>query len=297
MEIDPSVILGGALVGFVVGLTGMGGGALMTPMLVFFFGIDPLTAVSSDLVAGAVMKPVGGAVHLRRGTVIKPLVKWLVIGSVPSAFIAVWAAKSFLPEEELSGFFETAIGIALVLAAVGLMTKAALASRNARLADDELHTIHVFPTRTLLIGIFGGAVVGLTSVGSGSLMMVLLLTIYPVLTAKQLVGTDLVQATPLVLSAALGHMLFGDVEFGLTSSLILGAVPATYVGARISSSAADEVIRPLLAIVLTSSGLKLLGTPTTFVAIGAVVMLVAYAALVLRGRRARPVEAAPTTSA
>jgi uncharacterized membrane protein YfcA len=265
----------------------------MTPMLVFFFGVDPLTAVSSDLVAGAVMKPVVGAVHLRRGTVITRLVKWLVIGSVPAAFVAVWAAKSFLPEEELSGFFETAIGIALVLAAIGLMTKAALASRNARLDDHELHTINVFPVRTLLIGVFGGAVVGLTSVGSGSLMMVLLLTIYPILTAKQLVGTDLVQATPLVLSAALGPLIFGDVELGLTTSLILGAVPATYVGARISSSAADEVIRPLLAIVLTSSGLKLLGAPTAVVAVGAVLMLGAYFGMLLRGRRAKRALPAP----
>lgn len=287
MEVDLAVVAGGAAVGLVVGLTGMGGGALMTPMLVFFFGIDPLTAVSSDLVAGAVMKPVGGAVHLRRGTVITGLVKWLVLGSVPAAFFAVWAAKTFLPEEELHGFFEIAIGIALLLAAIGLMTKAALASRNARLDDDELRGIHVFPVRTLLIGVFGGAVVGLTSVGSGSLMMVLLLTVYPVLTAKQLVGTDLVQATPLVLSAALGHLLFGDVELGLTTSLVIGAVPATYVGARISSSAADEVIRPLLAIVLTSSGLKLLGTPTVVVALGAVVMLAAYGGFLVRGRSGR----------
>jgi uncharacterized membrane protein YfcA len=287
---DPSITLAGALVGFVVGLTGMGGGALLTPILVLFLGIDPLTAVSSDLVAAMVMKPVGGAVHMRRGTVNYRLVAWLMLGSIPAAFAAVLVLTRVADPAATGAIIKTAIGGALLLASAALVAKSVLAARREAPAA-EITATEVKPLATLAIGVFGGAVVGLTSVGSGSLMIVLLLLVYPRLTSRQLVGTDLVQAVPLVGSAAIAHLLFGDVQLGLTGSLLLGSLPAVYLGARISSWAPDAVIRPVLALVLVASGLKLLHAPNQAVA-AALVGLAAALVLVFRLGGRAPAEAA-----
>jgi uncharacterized protein len=286
---DPAIMLAGALVGFVVGLTGMGGGALLTPILVLFLGIDPLTAVSSDLVAAMVMKPVGGAVHMRRGTVNYGLVTWLMIGSIPAAFAAVIVLTRVADPASTSALIKTAIGVALLFASVALIAKSLLSARRDA-AVPETSPVPVKPLATLAIGVFGGAVVGLTSVGSGSLMIVLLLLVYPRLTTRQLVGTDLVQAVPLVGSAAVAHILFGDVHFSLTGSLLIGSLPAVYLGARISSRAPDGLIRPVLAVVLVASGLKLLGTPNEFIAV-VLLALAAGIALAIRLGRVKPAPA------
>lgn len=277
--------LAGLGVGFVVGLTGMGGGALMTPVLVLLFGVDPGKAVGSDLVVSLLMKPVGGGVHLRRGTVNLGLVKWLVVGSVPSAFASVWVF-SRLFGDNLNEVIQYSIGVALLLASLGLIAKGAFSGRRGG-RDNDLQ-IPVKPLPTVFIGIFGGVAVGITSVGSGSLMMPLLLMLYPLLTAKQLVGTDLVQAVPLVAAASLGHVLFGEVELGLTAALLIGALPGVWVGAHVSSRAADYIIRPILAVVLIISGLKMLELPSTVVgAIGLALTAIAVA-MIVRSRPARP---------
>jgi uncharacterized membrane protein YfcA len=275
MSVDLAVVAGGAAVGVVVGLTGMGGGALMTPMLVFFFNINPLTAVSSDLVASLFMKPVGALVHLRRGTVHLELVRYLCIGSVPAAFLGVLVLR-WLGElgDGVDNVVKIALGVAL-LAAVGAMLakgwfsvrRHGASAREPGAAPARQEVLAVRPGLTVAIGAVGGLVVGMTSVGSGSLIIVALLLIYPLLTARELVGTDLVQAVPLVGSAALGHMLFGDVAFGLTLSLLLGAMPGAFIGARLSSRAPQMVIRRAIAIVLLASGLKLLGVPTAATAL------------------------------
>ncbi|HEX2307265.1 MAG TPA: sulfite exporter TauE/SafE family protein [Jatrophihabitantaceae bacterium] len=275
MSVDPAIIAGGAAVGVVVGLTGMGGGALMTPMLVFFFNVNPLTAVSSDLVASLFMKPVGALVHLRRGTVHMELVRYLCIGSVPAAFLGVLVVR-WLGElgDGVDNVVKIALGVALLAAVGGMLAKGLLsvrrhgaAARGPSAAPARHNVLTVRPGLTIAIGAVGGLVVGMTSVGSGSLIIVALLLVYPVLTARELVGTDLVQAVPLVGSAALGHMLFGDVAFGLTLSLLLGAMPGAFVGARLSSRAPQMVIRRAIAIVLLASGLKLLGVPTAATAL------------------------------
>ena len=281
---DPMITLAGALVGFVVGLTGMGGGALLTPILVLFLGIDPLTAVSSDLVAAMVMKPVGGAVHMRRGTVNYGLVGWLMLGSIPAAFGAVIVLTRFADQAAVSSIIKTAIGVALLFASAALIVKGALAAR--RQASDANAVIKVKPIATLLIGVFGGTVVGLTSVGSGSLMIVFLMLIYPRLSTRALVGTDLVQAVPLVSSAAAAHLLFGHVQLGITASLLVGALPAVYLGARISSKARDGLIRPVLAVVLIASGLKLLAVPNEVVAITLLAVATALFVVLRFGSRA-----------
>ncbi len=278
MHIDWLMALAGLGVGFVVGLTGMGGGALMTPILVLLFKVPPIQAVSSDLVASMVMKPIGGGVHLRKGTVNLRLVGWLVIGSVPAAFFSVWALQQFADPAKVNDIVQWTVGVALLLASVGLAVKGAFSGRRG-VADTAMATVSLHPVRTVAIGVFGGVMVGLTSVGSGSLMMVLLLVLYPALSAKQLVGTDLVQAIPLVGAAALAHVLFGEVQFDITGALLIGAIPGVYIGAHVSSRAADHVIRPILAMVLVVSGLKMLHVSTEVV--GAVALVLAFVAVIM----------------
>jgi uncharacterized protein len=287
VEFDPGVTVAGLLVGFVVGLTGMGGGALMTPILVLLFGINPLAAVSSDVVAAVVMKPVGGGVHLRRGTVNLNLVRWLTIGSVPAAFTGVLVLRA-IGAPEVADRLKVLLGAVLLVAAGAIVVKGVLQARRRGdgLESVGVHEINVRPGRTLLIGVIGGLVVGMTSVGSGSLVIVLLMLLYPALSSNELVGTDLVQAIPLVLSAAVGHVLFGDLQLGLTVSLLVGSIPGVYFGARVSSRAPDRVIRPILVIVLTVSALKLLGASNVVVA--SVLGGAGLAALVIYGCRRAP---------
>jgi uncharacterized protein len=214
-----------------------------------------------------IMKPVGGGVHLRRGTVNFALVRWLMVGSVPAAFAGVLVLRQLGDGVMVQDRIKQVLGAALVLAAGSIGAKALLAARRARRealglaapASAATRRFQVRPLPTVLIGVVGGLVVGMTSVGSGSLMIVLLLLLYPMLRSSELVGTDLVQAIPLVASAAAGHILFGDFKLGLTASLLVGSVPGVYLGARLSSRANDAVIRPTLALVLVASGLKLLG--------------------------------------
>jgi uncharacterized protein len=257
---DWQLVVVGILVGFVIGLTGMGGGALMTPVLVLFFGVDPLAAVSSDLVASLVMKPVAGAVHYRRRTVELPVVRLLCYGSIPAAFCSAFALRHLTDPVSVQAVIRTALGVALLLAVVTMLARGIVDRRRpvpGTLAPRRVPTV--------LVGVLGGVVVGFTSVGSGSLIIVSLSLLYPRLTAANLVGTDLVQAIPLVGSAALGHLLFGDVHFDLTASILVGALPAVLLGARLSSTARFGMIRPVLIIVLVASGLALLGADNVVV--------------------------------
>lgn len=251
------VAVAGVVVGFVIGLTGMGGGALLTPVLVIVFGVNPLAAISSDVVASFVLKPIGGGVHARLGTVNWSLVRWLALGSVPSAFAGAFLI-SRIAGAATAGIVKSILGYVLLVAATGIVFNLVLRGRRAAASDQP---IQVRPVPTVMIGVVGGLVVGMTSVGSGSLMIVALMLLYPTLTARETVGTDLVQAIPLVGAAALGHLLFGDFRLGLSASVLVGAIPAVYLGARISARGSDRAIRPVLVAVLALSGLKLVGMP------------------------------------
>ncbi|HEX5963745.1 MAG TPA: sulfite exporter TauE/SafE family protein [Gemmatimonadales bacterium] len=284
MNIDLLLAAASFGIGIVVGLTGMGGGALMTPVLVLFFGVPPLTAVSSDLVASAVMKPVGSLVHLRRGTVNLDLVKWLCVGSVPGAFSGVLIARALGRGQVVQDFIRLALGVALLLAAAGLIVRAYIRLvERARRRDGRAEplpqgrpTVNLRPIATMALGAAGGIVVGLTSVGSGSLIIIALMALYPTLKASELVGTDLVQAVPLVASAALGHVLFGDFKLDLTTSLLVGCIPGVWIGAQLSARASGGLVRRALAFVLLASALKLLhvSTPDTGIIL-AIVLVVA----------------------
>lgn len=269
-----TMALGSFVVGTVVGLTGMGGGALMTPMLVLFFGVQPLAAVSSDLVASVFMKPFGGFVHLRRKTVHLGLVKWLCVGSIPAAFAGALLIKTFGHGEAVERGVQIALGAALLLAATGIGAKAYTSLRERKRNDGSASkvpsSVTVRPAATVAVGVIGGLVVGMTSVGSGSLIIVALLALYPALRANQLVGTDLVQAVPLVIAAAVGHVLFGDFQFGVTASVLVGAIPGVLLGALGSSRLPGGIVRRALILVLTASGLKMLGAPNLVVVGGTV---------------------------
>lgn len=261
-------------VGIVVGLTGMGGGALMTPALIFL-GVSPTAAVANDLVAAAVNKSVGASVHWRAGSPNLKLAAWLVAGSVPTAFAGAFIIEAVGAAEEQEGFVKVAIGCALIFTAVTYSLRSYMKLRDVvfgRAAGSG--EIVVRPVATLLVGAFGGLLVGITSVGSGSLIMVSLLLLYPALQAVRLVGTDLVQAVPLVLAAAISHVLVTGVDWAILLPLIIGGTPGTFLGSRIANRVSQSLVKRGIVIVLTLTGLGLLGVPPLYVGVAAVALLV-----------------------
>jgi uncharacterized protein len=272
VHLDPYIVLGSAVVGFLVGMTGAGGGALMTPMLILLFGVNPVSAISSDLVAAVFMRPLGAAVHLRRGTVNLRLVGWMVLGSVPMAFLGTYLLHLMGGSASSQDAVERLLGTALLVGAAAMVFRMYLDKRSGNQRHASIHELTVRPLPTFLIGAVGGVIVGLTSVGSGSLMIVLLLFVYPMIGAKQLVGTDLTQAVPLTAAAALGAIAFGSISFAVTASLIVGSVPAVVAGSLISSRAPDRAIRPVIAFVVFASGLRYVGVGVT--ALGWILCLV-----------------------
>ena len=279
--VRPGLTLAGLAAGLVIGLTGMGGGALLTPMLVLLFGVDPLVAVSNDIVVSLILKPIGGAVHLRHGDVDRRIVGWLALGSVPAAFSGVLLLHAIGGQR--THVLRPLLGVVLFVAAAAIVAKELLGRANGSEARPNLRV-----KRTVAIGVIGGLMVGLTSVGSGSLMIVLLMVLYPTLDGRVLIGTDLVQAIPLVASAAAGHLIFGEFRMAIALPLLLGAVPGVYFGARVSARANNRWLRPLLAFTLTASALKLLNISGPRFAAGlvAATALIGVAA-VRTGRAAR----------
>lgn len=275
------IALAGLIVGCVIGLTGMGGGALMTPVLVIIFHVTPSAAISSDIVASFFLKPIGGGVHVRHGTVNWRLVRWLSVGSVPAAFLGAYvidqiASKGF--EDDIKQI----LGVVLLIAAAAMLVKVVVQARRGAAPTELMDQRLVRPVPTIVIGVIGGFLVGMTSVGSGSLMIVMLMLLYPTLSSREMVGTDLVQAIPLVGAAAIGHLIFGNLVFGLTGSVLVGAIPGVYFGARISARASDRYIRPLLVAVLSISALKLLNVSNGVLLGWSVVALVVLAGVLIR---------------
>ena len=246
----------GLLAGLAIGLTGMGGGVLLTPIMVLFLGVPPNVAVSNDLLISLAVKPVGAFTHGRAGTVRRDIVWRLAVGSVPAAFLgAVLVNTLFTGKAEQLKYL---IGGALLLAAammiVRLVTQSSAGDRR-----DDAHQPELRPIPTIAIGVVGGLLVGMTSVGSGSLMLVLMTMLYPTLTGKTLVGTDLAQAIPLVASAVAGHLLFGDIRLSIVLPVLIGAYPGVWLGSRWSVRMPDRALRPMLLLLVGASGLRLAG--------------------------------------
>ncbi|HEX7740562.1 MAG TPA: sulfite exporter TauE/SafE family protein [Marmoricola sp.] len=260
-------------IGIVVGLTGMGGGALMTPALIML-GINPTAAVTNDLVSSAIAKPVGAAVHFKQGSPNLKLVMWLVIGSVPTAFAGAFIVDAIGATKQQEDFVKLAIGCALLFTAATYAVRMYIQLRfvtGGNIAPEGDPAVKPLPT--LLVGIFGGLLVGVTSVGSGSLIMVALLLLYPTLSAIKLVGTDLLQAVPLILSAAISHVIVDGVQWSVLIPLIVGSTPGTYLGARVASWVSQSVIRRGIVIMLTLTGLNMLGASPTWIGIAGGAML------------------------
>ncbi|HEY5103609.1 MAG TPA: sulfite exporter TauE/SafE family protein [Acidimicrobiales bacterium] len=281
MHIDLYLVLGSAVVGLLVGLTGVGGGALMTPMLVLVFGITPTAAITSDLVAALFMKPAGVIIHWRRKTVHTGLVKYLCYGSLPGAFLGTYVMHLFGHSAVAEHRLQILLGTALIIGALAMLGRTLLAP----IANKE--GIIVRRGATIAIGAVGGFMVGLTSVGAGSLILVLLLFLYPSLRNSQLVGTDLAQSVPLTLSATLGTLLFSNVNFALTTSIIIGSVPMVIVGSLLSSNANGVLLRRIIMATVLLSGLKYVGLPSDALGVAAVLLAAAIATVGLRHARAR----------
>lgn len=275
-------------VGVVVGLTGMGGGALMTPALIFL-GIPPTAAVANDLVAAAANKSVGAAVHWRHGSPNLTLAKWLILGSVPPAFAGAFIVQAVGAPDSQQAFLKTAIGVALLLTASTYVFRVYLELRRGH-PPDRTTDPPVRPLPTLAVGAVGGLLVGITSVGSGSLIMICLLLLYPTLSGIRLVGTDLVQAIPLVVAAAASHVIVTGIDWTILVPLIAGGIPGTYTGARLAAWVPPGVIRRGIAIVLSLTGLALVGVPPVLVGIlgGAFVLLGPLAWAAVRVRHGHP---------
>jgi uncharacterized protein len=304
VQVDPYIVVGSAVVGLLVGLTGAGGGALMTPMLILLFKVTPPAAISSDLVAAVVMRPVGAAVHLRKGTVNLKMVGWLAAGSVPMAFAGAYFLHLLGSTKAAQTHVEQALGAALLTGAGAMVVRYVMDVRGGADRTAAIKDVVCRPLPTLAIGMLGGVIVGMTSVGSGSLMIVLMLFLYPTLGASRLVETDLTQAVPLTAAAALGALVFGTVQFGVTASIIIGSVPAVLVGSFLSSRAPDRYIRPVITFVIFASGLKYVGVGTTalgwimcVVVIGAAIGWLAWTRPWINGQSAASAPAQSAASA
>jgi uncharacterized protein len=285
LHLDFYKALAGVIVGFVIGLTGMGGGALMTPVLVLVFGVNPGTAVSADVVTSLVLKPFGGGIHVMRRTVNWRLVKWLMVGSVPSAFLGAYLLDEVVGTEN-AHTVKQILGWVLLVAAGAILAKLLLVARKNQARVTEMMDARlVRPIPTVTIGALGGLIVGMTSVGSGSLIIVMLMLLYPKLSSKEMVGTDLIQAIPLVGAAAIGHYLFGKLDISIITSVLIGAVPAVMIGAHFSSTKADRYIRPVLVAVLTISALGLLDVPNGWLLAAAIASIAALAGVFARMRQ------------
>jgi uncharacterized membrane protein YfcA len=251
--------ISGFLVGLVVGVTGVGGGSLMTPLLVLFFGISPAKAVGTDLLYAAITKSLGAWVHSRNGTVEWKVVGLLSLGSLPAALFTIAVFKYLgLDEGSLKGLVTGVLSVALLLTAAALLFK----ERILKLAQrDEgavslLHQRHL-SVATIATGAVVGVLVTISSVGAGVLGTMALLFLYPRLTIAKVVGTDIAHAVPLTAVAGLGHFALGTVDLVLLGSLLLGSLPGIYIGSHLSAKVPEKVLRPILATMLLIIGTRL----------------------------------------
>lgn len=286
-DIDLALSLGGLIAGLMVGLTGMGGAALVTPMLVLVFGVSPAAAVSSDVVASAIMKPVGALVHIRARTVHWGLVAWLSAGSIPGVLIGTWIFSKVLQTEEAAEIIKTWIGWVLLLALAAMLAKIWVSRRAAAIRGVQEPQGTDMPVKvlpTVILGFVVGAIVGMTSVGSGSLIVTTLLLLYPLLRPSILVGTDLTQAVPMLVAGAIAHAGFGEISIAVVVSLLIGQIPGVWIGARMSSRYDGHALRWLLMVVLGATALKLLGVSSLIAGIIALVGAAVVIVLIVRER-------------
>ncbi|WP_394841272.1 sulfite exporter TauE/SafE family protein [Pendulispora brunnea] len=245
----------GLLVGFTVGLTGVGGGSLMTPILVLAFGISPAVAVGTDLLYASITKTGGTLVHGRRGSVDWKIVGWLSAGSLPAALACILLLRKLgVDSKHFSSVVTYTLGIALLFTAVAVLFKEKL--RKLTTGKGEWRARWLVPA-TIATGVVLGVLVSISSVGAGALGMVALCFLYPEKPTVHNVGTDIAHAVPLTAVAGLGHAFMGTVNVSLLGSLLLGSLPGIYLGSRVSTHVPDKVLRPILASMLAIIGGRL----------------------------------------
>lgn len=252
-------IISGLLVGFLVGLTGVGGGSLMTPLLVFLFGFAPKTAVGTDLLFAAITKTGGVLVHHRAHQSVEWKIVFLLgLGSIPAALVVIYLLETvFRKDEAVTSLISLTLGIALIFTALALFLRRRLARKSPiqRITHQERFGRWQTPL-TVSVGLMLGVLVTLSSVGAGALGTVTLLFLYPRLATVRIVGTDLAHAIPLTAVAGLGHLHMGNVDFNLLGSLLLGSLPGIYLGSHLSARIPEKVLQPILASVLLLIGAK-----------------------------------------
>jgi len=273
---DPAIIVFGLGIGVLVGMTGMGGGSLMTPLLILIFGIQPTTAIGTDIFYSAVTKTVGGWRHFRMKTVNMELVKWLSFGSVPAAVLGVAIVsvlQDHIGEEKLDGLVYAVLGGTLLMVGIITLTRA-LILRNLVEERDRFDVERRHKVAAVLIGATTGFVIGVTSAGSGTVIAILLIAVYR-LAPKKVVGTDVFHAAILLWAAGIAHWIGGNVDFVLAGNILLGSIPGVIIGAALSDRAPQGFIRTALGIVLVGSGIVTIqkGDPTVWPIAAAVAAL------------------------
>jgi uncharacterized membrane protein YfcA len=252
--IDLAQTLSGFLVGVIVGLTGVGGGSLLTPILVLFFGIHPVTAVGTDLLHAAISKSGGTYVHAKKKRVDWRITALLAAGSLPAAIITLVSLHAFTGGLGSSKFITTTLGVALILTGLALV----LRSRMKRFSKAHALGSPRHPGFTIATGVVLGVLVSLSSVGAGALGITALIFLYPRLATQHIVASDLAHAVPLTLIAGLGHSFFGDVDWRLLLSLLAGSLPGIYLGSHLVGHIPERVLRVLLIVMLLLIGTRLL---------------------------------------
>jgi len=253
--VDPAIVIFGFGIGAMVGMTGMGGGTLMTPLLILIFGVKPVTAIGTDIFYAAITKTVGGWRHLRQGTVNMPLALWMAAGSVPASIAGVWAISilaSRIGEEQLDSIVYALLGGTLLMVGIVTLARALVLSKLIEERDDFVmqrrHKI-----AAAVIGATTGFMIGITSAGSGTIIAILLIAVFR-LTPVKVVGTDVFHAAILLWAAGIAHWVGGNVDFVLAGNILLGSIPGVVVGSHFASRAPTSFLRTALGVVLVASG-------------------------------------------
>lgn len=288
---DPVVVIFGLCVGLLVGVSGMGGGTLMTPLLVLVIGVKPVTAVGSDIAYSAITRTVGGFKHWRQQAVDVRLSTWMACGSIPASIAGVWTLQ--LTRHAAGGHFDSIVIAAL--SGVLMLTGVATLARILLVRDPAASEVEtVSPTRrnrlaAIVIGVFVGFLLGVTSAGSGALIAVALIMVFR-LVPRRVVGTDIFHAAILLWAAAIAHAIAGNIDYGLTGTLLVGSVPGVWIGSHFSARVPSEGLRLVLSVVLLGSGLALLGktgvtVPVPVIAVVPLIVLVLSARSFIAARR------------
>jgi uncharacterized protein len=283
---DPAIVLFGFGIGAMVGMTGMGGGTLMTPLLILLFGVKPVTAIGTDIFYAAVTKTVGGWRHLRMKTVNLGLTFWLAVGSVPASVAGVWLIsilQSRIGEEELDSLVYALLGGTLLMVGIITLARALILTGLIEERDDfEIRRRH--KVAAVVIGACTGFVIGITSAGSGTVIAILLIAIFR-LSPRKVVGTDVFHAAILLWAAGMAHWVSGNVDFALAGNILLGSLPGVVVGAHFATRAPVGFLRTALGVVLVASGIVTVqkGDPVVW-PIAAVVAGIGLAALIYAPR-------------